>query len=118
MLLPAELIKAKRDGKELTAEAIRDFVDGIAAERVSDAQIGAFAMAVYFRQMSMAEQTALTLAMRDTGYRLQWPGLDGPILDKHSTGGVGDLVSLIIAPMLAACGAYIPMITGRGLGHT
>jgi len=118
MLLPAEVIEAKRDGKELTAAAIRDFVDGIATGRVSDAQIGAFAMAVYIRQMSMAEQTALTLAMRDTGHCLHWSGLDGPILDKHSTGGVGDLVSLVMAPMLAACGAYIPMITGRSLGHT
>jgi thymidine phosphorylase len=118
MLLPEELIKAKRDGQELTAEAIRDFVDGIAAGRVSDAQIGAFAMAVYFQQMTMAEQTALTLAMRDSGHCLHWHGLDGPVLDKHSTGGVGDLVSLVVAPMLAACGAYVPMITGRGLGHT
>jgi thymidine phosphorylase len=118
MLLPAEFIKAKREGQELSPAAIRDFVDGIAAGQVSDAQIAAFAMAVYFQQMSMAEQTAFTLAMRDTGHCLHWSGLDGPILDKHSTGGVGDLVSLVMAPMLAACGAYIPMITGRGLGHT
>jgi len=118
MLLPAEFIKAKRDGQELTVDAIRDFVDGVAKGQVSDAQIGAFAMAVYFQNMSMAEQSALTLAMRDSGHILQWPELDGPVLDKHSTGGVGDLVSLIMAPMLAACGAYIPMITGRGLGHT
>ncbi len=118
MLLPQELIKAKRDGQELTVDAIRGFVDGIAAGQVSDAQIGAFAMAVYFQNMSMAEQSALTLAMRDTGRCLHWPDLDGPVLDKHSTGGVGDLVSLVMAPMLAACGAYIPMITGRGLGHT
>lgn len=118
MLLPEELIKAKRDGQELTADAINDFVGGIAAGQVSDAQIGAFAMAVYFQNMSMAEQSSLTLAMRDSGHCLQWPGLDGPVLDKHSTGGVGDLVSLIMAPMLAACGAFIPMITGRGLGHT
>ena len=118
MLLPEELIKAKRDGQELTADAIRDFVEGIAAGQVSDAQIGAFAMVVYFQNMSMVEQSSLTVAMRDTGRCLQWPGLDGPVLDKHSTGGVGDLVSLVMAPMLAACGAYIPMITGRGLGHT
>ncbi len=118
MLLPEELIKAKRDGQELAADAIKEFVGGISAGKVSDAQIGAFAMAVYFQNMSMAEQSALTLAVRDTGHCLQWPDLDGPVLDKHSTGGVGDLVSLIMAPMLAACGAYIPMITGRGLGHT
>jgi len=118
MLLPAEFIKAKREGQELSPAAIRDFVDGIATGQVSDAQIAAFAMAVYFQKMSMSEQTAFTLAMRDTGHCLHWSGLDGPILDKHSTGGVGDLVSLVMAPMLAACGAYIPMITGRGLGHT
>jgi thymidine phosphorylase len=118
MLLPREFIKAKRDGEELTAESIRGFVDGVATGQVSDAQIGAFAMAVCLQNMSMAEQTALTLAMRDSGHCLHWSDLDGPVLDKHSTGGVGDLVSLVMAPMLAACGAYIPMISGRGLGHT
>ncbi len=118
MLLPEELIKAKREGQELSGDAIRDFVGGIARGQVCDAQIGAFTMAVHFQSMSMAEQTALTLAMRDSGRCLQWPGLDGPVLDKHSTGGVGDLVSIVMAPMLAACGAYIPMISGRGLGHT
>jgi len=118
MLLPEEVIKAKRDGQELTEDAIRHFVDGIASGQVSDAQIGAFTMAVHFQNMSMAEQTALTLAMRDSGRCFDWPDFDGPVLDKHSTGGVGDLVSLIMAPMLAACGAYIPMISGRGLGHT
>jgi thymidine phosphorylase len=118
MLLPEEVIKAKRDGQELAEDAIRHFVDGIASGQVSDAQIGAFTMAVHFQSMSMAEQTALTLAMRDSGRCFDWPDLDGPVLDKHSTGGVGDLVSLIMAPMLAACGAYLPMISGRGLGHT
>ena len=118
MLLPEELIKAKRDGQELAEDALRDFVNGIARGHVSDAQIGAFAMAVYFQGMSMKEQSLLTLAMRDSGRTLHWPDLDGPVLDKHSTGGVGDLVSLVVAPMLAACGAFIPMISGRGLGHT
>jgi len=118
MLLPEELIRAKRDGQELTEESIRAFVDGVAQGYVSEAQIGAFAMAVYINKMSMAEQFALTLAMRDSGRCLRWSDLDGPVLDKHSTGGVGDLVSLVLAPMLAACGAYIPMISGRGLGHT
>lgn len=118
MLLPIEFIKAKRDGQEVSADSIRDFVNGIAQGQVSDAQIAAFTMAVCVRNMSMAEQTALTLAMRDTGHCLKWSGLDGPVLDKHSTGGVGDLVSLVMAPILAACGAYIPMITGQGLGHT
>jgi thymidine phosphorylase len=118
MLLPEELLKTKRDGQELTPEAIRGFIDGIAAGKVSDAQIGAFTMAVYIQGMNKTEQYALTLAMRDSGRCLEWPDLNGPVLDKHSTGGVGDLVSLVIAPMLAACGAYIPMISGRGLGHT
>jgi thymidine phosphorylase len=118
MWLPEELIKAKRDGLELTEDAVRDFVQGVAGGYVSDAQIGAFAMAVYFQGMSMTEQSLLTLAMRDSGRTLHWPDLDGPVLDKHSTGGVGDLVSLVVAPMLAACGAYVPMISGRGLGHT
>jgi len=118
MLLPEELIKAKRDGQELAEDVLRDFVNGIARGHVSDAQIGAFAMAVYFQGMSMKEQSLLTLAMRDSGRTLHWPDLDGPVLDKHSTGGVGDLVSLVVAPMLAACGAFIPMISGRGLGHT
>ncbi len=118
MLLPAELIRAKRDGQELAQDAIQGFVEGISGGQVSDAQIGAFAMAVYFQNMSLSEQSALTLAMRDSGHCLHWPDLDGPVLDKHSTGGVGDLVSLVLAPMLAACGAYIPMISGRGLGHT
>jgi len=118
MLLPEELIKAKRDGQELNSGAIREFVAGITGGQVNDAQIGAFAMAVYFQGMSMHEQSQLTLAMRDSGRCLRWTDLDGPVLDKHSTGGVGDLVSLIVAPILAACGAYIPMISGHGLGHT
>ena len=118
MLLPEEFIRAKRDGLELTEEAIKTFVDGIISGQVSDTQIGAFSMAVYFQGLNMAEQTALTLSMRDTGRILEWHDVAGPVLDKHSTGGVGDLVSLIMAPMLAACGAYVPMISGRGLGHT
>jgi len=118
MSLPQELIRSKRNGYALTADALSDFVNGITSGHVCDAQIGAFAMAVHCQGMSMAEQTALTLAMRDTGKCLNWPDLNGPVLDKHSTGGVGDLVSLVLAPMLAACGAYIPMISGRGLGHT
>ena len=118
MLLPEEIIRDKRDGRELAVDAISEFVNGIAGGQVSDAQIAAFTMAVHIQDMSMAEQTALTLAMRDSGRCFQWHELDGPVLDKHSTGGVGDLVSLILAPVLAACGAYIPMISGRGLAHT
>jgi len=118
MSLPQELIRAKRNGLALTEDRLKDFVNGVASGQVSDAQIAAFTMAVYCQGMSMAEQSAFTLAMRDTGRCLSWSGLNGPVLDKHSTGGVGDLVSLVLAPMLAACGAYIPMISGRGLEHT
>jgi len=87
---------------------------------LADAQVAAFAMAVFFRGMTPAEGAGLTLAMRDTGEVFDWKreSLPGPVLDKHSTGGVGDLVSLVLGPMLAACGAYLPMITGRGLAHT
>src|SRR5690606_23951817 len=78
----------------------------------------AFAMAVFFRGMEAQETVALTLAMRDSGAVVDWSGLPGPVTDKHSTGGVGDNVSLMLAPIVAACGAYVPMISGRGLGHT
>lgn len=118
MLLPQEIIRRKRDGEELSAEEICAFVAGIASGALSDAQLGAFAMAVYLRGMSVAETVALTLAMRDSGRVLRWPDDGRPVLDKHSTGGVGDKVSLILAPLLAACGARVPMISGRGLGHT
>ena len=86
--------------------------------RVSHAQAAAFAMAVFFRDMNLDERVALTEAMRDSGTVLDWSDLDGPVVDKHSTGGVGDNVSLMLAPILAACGVYVPMISGRGLGHT
>ena len=75
-------------------------------------------MAIFFSGMTRDEAVALTLAMRDSGMVLDWSDLDGPVLDKHSTGGVGDNVSLILAPAVAACGGYVPMISGRGLGHT
>ncbi len=118
MSLISELILKKRDGHELSKQEIALFVDGIGNQQVSDAQIAAFTMAVWFRDLSAAELRSLTLAMRDSGTVLQWGDLDGPVLDKHSTGGVGDLVSLVLAPLVAACGAYVPMISGRGLGHT
>lgn len=118
MSLISELILKKRDGRELSEQDISRFVTGIGEGRVTDAQIAAFAMAVWFRDMSAYELKAMTLAMRDSGTVLQWQGLDGPVVDKHSTGGVGDLVSLVLAPLVAACGAYVPMISGRGLGHT
>ena len=114
----AELIRAKRDGAALAEEDIRRLVAGIVDGSVSDGQAAAFAMAVYFRGMSRAECAWLTRAMTRSGTVLDWPDLGGPILDKHSTGGVGDKVSLILAPVVAAAGGFVPMISGRGLGHT
>ncbi len=118
MYLTQELIAKKRDGVALSADEIAAFVEGVTAQTVSDAQIAAFAMAVWFRGMGLGELKSLTLAMRDSGEVLRWHGLGGPVLDKHSTGGVGDLVSLVLGPVIAACGGFVPMISGRGLGHT
>ena len=118
MLLPQEIIRKKRDGLELTADEVEAFVAGLVDGRVVDAQVGAFAMAVCLRGMSPAETVALTRAMTGSGRVLSWPDLPGPVLDKHSTGGIGDKVSLILAPLVAACGGYVPMLSGRGLGHT
>ncbi len=116
-MLPQEIIRRKRDGAALTAEEIAAFIAGLTSGAVADEQAAAFAMAVFFRGMSVPERVALTEAMRDSGATLDWD-LPGPVVDKHSTGGVGDTVSLMLAPALAACGAYVPMISGRGLGHT
>jgi thymidine phosphorylase len=116
-MLPQELIRAKRDGKVLSTDDIAAFVGGLVNGAVTEGQAAAFAMAVYFKGMTTAEAVALTTAMRDSGTVLRWD-LPGPVLDKHSTGGVGDTVSLMLAPMVAACGGYVPMISGRGLGHT
>lgn len=119
--LPQETIAKKRDGGELSDAEIGDFVAGLADGSVADAQAAAFAMAVLFRDLSDAECRALTLAMRDSGRVLDWRAMglgDVPVIDKHSTGGVGDKVSLILAPLVAACGVHVPMISGRGLGHT
>ncbi len=115
--LPQELIRRKRDGGTLEPEAIQAFIEGLTAGRVSEGQAAAFAMAVFFRGMSLDERVALTRAMMRSGEVLAWD-LPGPVLDKHSTGGVGDAVSLALAPAVAACGGYVPMISGRGLGHT
>jgi thymidine phosphorylase len=116
---PKELIRAKRDGATLTADQLRGLADGIGDGSLTDAQVAAFAMAVFFRGMDHdAELPQFTLAMRDSGTVLDWSDLDRPVLDKHSTGGVGDKVSLILAPIVAACGAAVPMLSGRGLGHT
>nr|WP_320143566.1 thymidine phosphorylase [uncultured Cohaesibacter sp.] len=117
-MLPQEIIRKKRDGGTLSAEEIRFFVSGITDGSVTEGQISALAMAVFFQGMELDERVALTLAMRDSGSVLDWSELDGPVVDKHSTGGVGDNTSLMLAPALAACGAFVPMISGRGLGHT
>lgn len=119
-MIPQELIRRKRDGGELTTAEIRAFVTGMADGSIAESQVSAFAMAVFFRGMSMDERIALTRAMTESGRRMDWRDLrlDGPVVDKHSTGGVGDKVSLMLAPLLASRGGYVPMISGRGLGHT
>lgn len=119
-MLAQEIIRKKRDGKKLTREEIAFFVKGITDGSVSEGQVSALAMAVYFQDMAMEERVAFTEGLRDSGDVLEWKTLNlpGPVLDKHSTGGVGDLVSLPLGPMIAACGGFVPMISGRGLGHT
>ena len=116
----AELIRRKRDGDVLSHADVADLVGGIVDGSMSDGQVAAFAMAVYFRGMTRDECAALTRAMACSGTRLHWSPVElgGPVLDKHSTGGVGDKVSLVLAPIVAACGGFVPMISGRGLGHT
>jgi len=114
----AALIGSKRRGDCLDAGQLRAVAQGIGGGTWSDGQIGAFAMSVAWHGMSAGECREFTLALRDSGQRLRWDHLPGPTLDKHSTGGVGDSVSLLLAPLLAACGGYVPMISGRGLGHT
>ena len=116
--LPQELIRKKRDGLALTGDEIAFLIQGVTSGQLADEQVGAFAMAVFLRGMSMEERVALTCAMRDSGQVLRWNHLHRPVVDKHSTGGVGDKVSLLLAPLVAACGAAVPMISGRGLGHT
>jgi thymidine phosphorylase len=111
---PPELLRRKRDGGALRPAEIAALV----APEATDAQLGALAMAVAVRGMDHAETVALTEAMRDSGAVLRWPADHRPVVDKHSTGGVGDKVSLVLAPLLAACGAAVPMVSGRGLGHT
>ncbi|PJZ03618.1 thymidine phosphorylase [Pantoea rodasii] len=120
MFLPQEIIRKKRDGEPLSEAEIRFFINGVRDNSVSEGQIAALAMTIYFHDMNLEERVALTMAMRDSGSVLNWKSLNlnGPIVDKHSTGGVGDVTSLMLGPMVAACGGYVPMISGRGLGHT
>ena len=112
------LIRRKRDGGELTASEIEALIAGYSAGDVPDYQMAAFAMAVCLRGMTSEETAALTSAMLHSGSVMQWPGIGGPVVDKHSTGGIGDKVSLVLAPLLACEGLYVPMISGRGLGPT
>ena len=113
-----ELIRSKRDGATLSAEELRAIAAGVADGTLTDAQVAAFAMAVFFRGLDNAELPVFTAAMRDSGTVMKWDDIDAPVLDKHSTGGVGDKVSLVLAPIVAACGGAVPMLSGRGLGHT
>jgi thymidine phosphorylase len=119
-VLPQEIVRHKRDGRTLADEEIAFFVAGLTDGSITEGQAAAFAMAVFFRGMTRAEVVAFTRAMRDSGSVLDWSDADlpGPALDKHSTGGVGDKVSLMLAPIVAACGGAVPMISGRGLGHS
>lgn len=120
MYLPQEIIRKKRDGLVLSDAEIKFFIQGVADNTIAESQIGAFAMAIFFNEMTMPERIALTCAMRDSGMVINWDHMNfsGPIVDKHSTGGVGDVTSLMLGPMVAACGGFVPMISGRGLGHT
>lgn len=120
MFLPQETIRKKRDKHPLSKEEIHAFISGVTDNSISEAQIAAFTMAIFLNDMSREECVNLTLAMRDSGRIMEWKSLDlpGPIVDKHSTGGVGDTVSLMLGPLFAATGGFNPMISGRGLGHT
>lgn len=118
MLLPQEIIAKKRDGEVLKQDEIKFFVDGLVSNNFNDAQVGAMAMAIFQKGLIPQETVELTKAMMHSGEVLSWQGLDGPVIDKHSTGGVGDKVSFMLAAIVAACGGYVPMISGRGLGHT
>ena len=119
-MLFTNIIRKKRDGGELDAGEIRSFVDGLADESIPAEQVSALAMAIFLNGMSFEEAAALTIDMARSGTVLEWDrgSFPGPIVDKHSTGGVGDKVSFLLAPIIAACGCYVPMISGRGLGHT
>ena len=117
-MLAQEIIRRKRDGQALEGPHVQAFVQGLVDASWSDAQAAALAMAIYLEGMSHDETVALTEAMTRSGARLDWPSFTGPVLDKHSSGGVGDKVSLVLAPVVAACGGIVPMVSGHGLGHT
>lgn len=119
-MLPQEIIRKKRDGQKLAASEIGEFISGVAAKKVSEGQVASFCMAVLLKGMTMEERVALTSSMATSGSVMDWKSenLPGPVLDKHSTGGIGDKVSLMLAPIVAALGGFVPMLSGRGLGHT
>ena len=119
-MLTQEIIIKRRDGGHLADSEMRQFITGVTDKSVSEAQVAAFCMTAFLNPMTRDERVSLTLAMAHSGMTLDWSGenLNGPVLDKHSTGGVGDKVSLMLAPVIVACGGYVPMISGRGLGHT
>jgi thymidine phosphorylase len=119
-MLPQEIIRRKRDGQKLSPAEIKEFITGVTAKSVTEGQIAAFCMAVLLKGMGMDERVELTSAMAKSGSVMDWKGenLPGPVLDKHSTGGIGDKVSLVLAPIVAALGGFVPMLSGRGLGHT
>src|SRR3954452_19946019 len=115
---PQDIIRRKRDGEHLTREEIDFFIGGVTRNQIADYQVSALLMAIFLNGMNLGEQQALTEAMLNSGIILDFTDLAKPKADKHSTGGVGDKTSLVIAPLVAACGVAVPMISGRGLGHT
>lgn len=117
-MLPQEIIRKKRNMTALSKQEIDFFIKGVTDGSIVDAQTAALTMAVFLNGMNVEETANLTMAMRDSGDVLRWEDVNGPVVDKHSSGGVGDKVSLMLAPMIAACGGFVPMISGRGLGHT
>lgn len=119
-MLPQEIIRKKRDGKKLSKEEIEFFINGVTDGSISEGQTAALTMAIFLNKLDTEEKVCLTKEMMNSGDVLDWSkeNLDGPVLDKHSSGGVGDKVSLMLAPLIASCGGYVPMISGRGLGHT
>jgi pyrimidine-nucleoside phosphorylase len=115
---PQDIIRKKRDGEHLSRAEVDFFIDGVTHEQIADYQVSALLMAIYLNGMNAAEQQSLTESMLNSGSILDFSDIARPKVDKHSTGGVGDKTSLIIAPLVAACGLCVPMISGRGLGHT
>ena len=117
-VIPAQLIAKKRDGQSLNADEIRDLIASYTSGNLPDYQMSAMLMAIFLKGMTSDETAHLTNAMLASGVTLNWPAGGGAVVDKHSTGGIGDKTSLVLAPLLACCGLRVPMISGRGLGPT